>query len=214
LKPGTSGSMSVAMVQQPVAFVRAKAAIERRSAFDDEVVTVPSTAVRAYLRSFQLVALVCSGGRISVSRDPFRPMGGRIEAVWWVASAAQALEVMQQCEREESLDVYNVAQGLGIGLTPNNVAIANAERAVACLDARMAAAQDAGLLKALNHRYRVARMAARQRGQSFPPYQIVHRRFTQLLYRIAAGEVPTRSLVEEALDLPQEATQPSAPIRW
>ena len=44
-------------------------------------------------------------------------------------------------------------------------------------------------------------MAARQRGESFPPYQVVHRRFTQLLYRIAAGEQPTRSLVEQALDV-------------
>ena len=142
------------MVQQPVARVRAEAAIERRSALDAEAVTVPSTAVRAYLRSFQLVALVCSGGRISVSRDPFRPMGGRIEAVWWVGSAAQALEVMHQCELEESLDVYSVAQGLGVQLTPNDAAIANAERSVACLDARMAQAQNAGLLKTLNTRYR------------------------------------------------------------
>jgi hypothetical protein len=185
------------MVQQSVVRVA-----EAEGAFHGaDAIAVPSTAVRAYLRSFQLVALVCSGGRISVSRDPFRPMGGRIEAVWWVGSAAQALEVMEQCRREETLDVYSVAQGLGIRLTSNNVAIANAERAVTCLDARMAAAQDAGLLKALNHRYREARMAARQRGQSFPPYQIVHRRFTQLLYRIAAGEVPTRSLVEQALDV-------------
>jgi hypothetical protein len=205
--------MTVAVMQQPVAVARVETAIERRSALDAEAVTVPSTAVRAYLRSFQLVALVCSGGKISVSRDPFRPMGGRIEAVWWIGSAAQALEVMHQCELEESLDVYSVAQGLGIRLTPNNVAIANAERAVASLDARMAQAQNAGLLKTLNTRYRQARMAARQRGQTFPPYQIVHRRFTQLLYRIAAGEVPTRSLVDEALDLPHEATQPSSAIR-
>jgi hypothetical protein len=175
------------MVQQPVVRVRAEAAIERRAAFDSEAVTVPSTAVRAYLRSFQLVALVCSGGRISVSRDPFRPMGGRIEAVWWVGSAAQALEVMRQCELEETVDVYSVARGLGIQLTTNDAAISNAERSVASLDARMAQAQNAGLLKTLNHRYREARMAARQRGESFPPYQIVHKRFTQLLYRIAAS---------------------------
>jgi hypothetical protein len=194
------------MVQQPVAVARAETAIERRSALDSEAVTVPSTAVRAYLRSFQLVALVCSGGKISVSRDPFRPMGGRIEAVWWVGSAAQALEVMHQCEREESLDVYSVAQGLGVQLTANDAAIANAERSVACLDARMAQAQNAGLLKTLNHRYREARMAARQRGQTFPPYAVVHRRFKQALYRIAAGERPTRSLVEQALDVPHEAT--------
>ena len=119
---------------------------------------------------------------------------------------AQALEVMHQCELEESLDVYSVAQGLGIRLTPNDVAIANAEKAVTCLDARMAAAQDAGLLKTLNTRYRQARMAARQRGQTFPPYAVVHRRFTQALYRIAAGEVPTRSLVEQALDMSASKT--------
>jgi hypothetical protein len=183
-------------------------------AFAGSAVAIPSTAVRAYLRSFQLVALVCSGGKISVSRDPFRPMGGKIEAVWWVGSAAQALEVMHQCELEESLDVYSVARGLGVQLTANDTAISNAEKAVTCLDARMAQAQDAGLLKTLNTRYRQARMAARQRGESFPPYQIVHKRFTQLLYRIAAGERPTRSLVEEALGVASEPTQPSTAIRW
>ncbi len=141
-------------------------------------------------------------------------MGGRIEAVWWVGGAAQALEVMHQCEREESLDVYSVAQGLGIQLTANDAAIANAERSVACLDARMAQAQNAGLLKTLNHRYREARMAARQRGETFPPYAVVYRRFTQALYRIAAGERPTRSLVEQALDVAPEATQPNTAIRW
>ena len=42
-------------------------------------------------------------------------------------------------------------------------------------------------------------MKARAEGRSFPPYNVVHQRFVRSLLRIAAGEVPVRGLVEEAL---------------
>jgi hypothetical protein len=199
------------MVQQSVVRVA-----EAEGAFHGaDAITVPSTAVRAYLRTFGAVAIVAyADGTVGCTKDIGRPLRSKPVAVWWAPNAALAIEVVRQCEAEHNTDITGVAYGLGVRLTPNNVAIANAERAVACLDDRMAQAQNAGLLKTLNTRYRQARMAARQRGQSFPPYQIVHRRFTQLLYRIAAGEVPTRSLVEEALDAPHEATQPRSAVRW
>ena len=72
-------------------------------------------------------------------------------------------------------------------------------------------AQQQGLMRCLNARYRQERMRARDQGRSFPSYAVIHRRFVQSLLRIASGEVPTKSLVEMALMVDAaEATQPSA----
>jgi hypothetical protein len=121
-------------------------------------VTIPSTAVRAYLKMFQCVAVyVSDGDRVSVSLDPFGPKHPRIAAVWWVNSAATALAIKEQCEADETGDVAAVAVGLHIALTTNAQAIANAERAIARMNTLVAQAQQAGLMKMLNSRYREER---------------------------------------------------------
>jgi hypothetical protein len=71
-------------------------------------------------------------------------------------------------------------------------------------------AQQAGLMRCLNGRYRQERMRARDQGRSFPPYATVHKRFVQSLLRIASGEVPQRSLVEMALMVDVSEAMPRA----
>ena len=85
----------------------------------------------------------------------------------------------------------SVAAGLRIALTSNANAIARAEAAIKRMDVLVAQAQQAGLMKMLNGRYREERMRAREQGRSFPPYAIIHKRFVQSLLRIASGEVPS-----------------------
>jgi hypothetical protein len=159
---------------------------------------------------FGCIAVTVTDGRIGVCRDPFTPIRRPMDAVWWVSTAAAAISLKEQCEAEETSDVVSVAAGLRIGITSNAVVIANAERAIGRMNVLVAQAQQAGLMKMLNGRYRQERMRAREQGRSFPPYAIIHRRFVQSLLRIAAGEVPQRSLVEIALGITHEATQPSS----
>jgi hypothetical protein len=174
-------------------------------------VTTPSTAVRAYLRMFRCVAVyVSDGDRVSVSLDPFTPKHPPIAAVWWVNSAPAALAIREECEAEESSDVVTIAAGLHIALTTNAQAITNAERAIARMNVLVDQAQQQGLMRCLNARYRQERMRTRDQGRSFPPYAIIHKRFVQSLLRIASGEVPQRSLVEIALGITHEATQPDS----
>lgn len=133
-----------------------------------------------------------------------------MDAVWWVHSATAALSIKQQAEREETADVVGVAAGLRIPITSNAAAIARAEAAIARMNVLVEAAQQRGLMKMLNGRYREERMRARGEGRGFPPYATIHKRFVQSLLRIAAGEVPNKSLVEIALGLTHEATKPSS----
>ena len=60
-------------------------------------------------------------------------------------------------------------------------------------------AKERGLLKMLNARYAEERMRARRQGRGYPAYQVVHKRFVRALLRVAAGELPQRSLVDQAL---------------
>jgi hypothetical protein len=145
--------------------------------------TIPSTAVRAYLKMFQCIAVYVFGdGRVSVSADPFTLKRAPIAGIWWCSSPAQALAIKRQCEAEEISDVVSVAAGLRIGITSNAVAISRAQAAIARMHTLVDQAQQAGLMKMLNGRYREERMRARQRGNSFPPYATVHRRFVSSLY--------------------------------
>ena len=171
---------------------------------------VPTPAVRSYLQLFGCIALIVTGDRVTVSKDPFTPMRRPMDAVWWVSTAAAAISIKEQCEAEETADVVSIAAGLRIGITSNAAVIANAERAIGRMNVLVAQAQQAGLMKMLNGRYRQERMRAREQGRSFPPYAIIHKRFVQSLLRIASGEVPQRSLVEIALGITHEATQPDS----
>ena len=173
-------------------------------------VIIPTPAVRSYLQLFGCIAITVTDGRIGVCRDPFTPICRRMDAVWWVHNAAAAISIREQCEAEETSDVVSVAAGLRIGITSNAAVIANAERAIGRMNVLVAQAQQAGLMKMLNSRYRAKRMKARAEGRSFPAYATVHRHFVQSLLRIASGEVPRRSLVEMALGISHEATQPDS----
>jgi hypothetical protein len=125
------------MSPQPVVCIAesAEAANCRRSptiAGEDAVpITIPSTAVRAYLRSFGAIAIVAyADGSIGCTKDIGRPLRSKPIAVWWAPNAALAIEVVRQCQAEESSDVTSVAYGLNIRLTAHDVAIANAQRAL------------------------------------------------------------------------------------
>jgi hypothetical protein len=203
------------MSPQPVALVadRAEATNCRRSptiAGADGAVIIPTPAVRSYLALFGCIALIITGDRVTVAKDPFTPVRRPMDGVWWVNTATAALSIKQQCEAEETSDVVSVAAGLRIGITSNAAVIANAERAIGRMNVLVAQAQQAGLIKMLNGRYREERMRARSKGRSFPAYATVHRRFVQSLLRIASGEVPQRSLVEIALGITHEASQPDS----
>jgi hypothetical protein len=163
-------------------------------------VAIPTPAVRSYLQLFQCIAVTMTDSRIGVCRDPFTPLRRCFDAVWWVTNATAAISIKEQCEAEEHTDVVSVARGLHITLTSNASAIARAEAAIARMNVLVEAAQQRGLMKMLNGRYREERMRARREGRAFPPYATIHKRFVQSLLRIASGEVPNRSLVEIALD--------------
>ena len=169
-------------------------------------VIIPTPAIRSYLRLFQCVALVVTDDRVTVSLDPFTARL-RPDAVWWVHSAAEAIAVKEQCERKHHADVVSVAKHLHIALTSNTAAIARAEQAIARLNVLVAQAKEQGLMRCLNARYREERMRARSGGRGFPPYATIHKKFVQSLLRIASGEVPLRSLVDQALGL-EAASKP------
>jgi hypothetical protein len=171
-------------------------------------VIIPTAAVRSYLQLFGCIALIITGDRVTVAKDPFTPLRRPMDGVWWVHNAAAAISIKEQCEAEETADVVSVAAGLRIPLTSNAAAIARAEGAIKRMDVLVAQAQQAGLMKMLNGRYRAERMKARAAGRLFPSYATIHRRFVQSLLRIASGQVPQRSLVEDALGITHEATQP------
>ena len=135
-------------------------------------VAIPSVSVRSYLQLFQCIALIITGDRVTVSRDPFTPMRRRFDAVY---SAAAALQIKEACEAEEHADVVSVARGLRIALTSNADAITKAEAAIARMDVMVSEAQQRGLMKYLNHRYRQERIRARAEGRSFPSYGVIHR---------------------------------------
>jgi hypothetical protein len=205
------------MPNQPVALGadRAEAPLKGKRvshlpAAEPAPVIIPTPAVRSYLALFGCIALIITGDRVTVAKDPFTPVRRPMDGVWWVNTATAALSIKQQCEAEETSDVVSVAAGLRIGITSNAAVIANAERAIGRMNVLVAQAQQAGLIKMLNGRYREERMRARSKGRSFPAYATVHRRFVQSLLRIASGEVPQRSLVEIALGITHEATQPDS----
>ena len=188
------------MPNQPVALVADRAAPPKRKhvsalpAAEPAPVVIPTPAVRSYLQLFGCIALIVTGDRVTVAKDPFTPVRRPMDGVWWVSNATAAISIKERCEAEETADVVSVAAGLGIGLTSNASAISRAEAAIKRMDALVSQAQERGLMKMLNGRYRIERMRARAEGRSFPSYATIHKRFVQSLLRIASGEVPQRSL--------------------
>jgi hypothetical protein len=204
--------MNVAMSPHSVARVRDEAEGAFHGAAPE--IVVPSTAVRAYLRTFGAIAIVAyADGSIGCTKDIGRPLKSKPVAVWWAPNAGLAVEVVRQCEAEHHTDITSVAYGLGVRLTPNDVAIANAERALATLDARIKEAQQRGYMKVFNKRYAHLRRQARSQGASFMSYGVAVHRLKQELARCLAGKVDG-SVVERALGVAPEATQPSTAIRW
>jgi hypothetical protein len=160
----------------------------------------PSAQVRSYLKMFGCIAVIVRDtGQVSVSRDPVGPMRGGIEAIWCVSSPVAALAIKERCEAEEHGDVVSTAAGLRITLTSNTDAIARAEAAIARMNALVNVAKQRGLMKMLNARYAEERQHARRQGRAFPSYNVVHKRFVQALLRIAAGQTPSKSLVDQAI---------------
>ena len=126
------------------------------------------------------------------------------------SSPTAALAIKEQCEAEETCDIVTIAAGLRIPVTSNSAAISRAEASIERMNVLVAQAQQAGLMRCLNARYRQERMRARDQGRSFPAYAIIHRRFVQSLLRIASGEVPNKSLVDMALGVGSDTAQPRA----
>ena len=201
---------SVALAADRAAAPSKRKLTSHLSAAEPAPVIVPTAAVRSYLQLFDCIALIVTGDRVTFAKDPSAPPRRPMDSVWWVHNAAAAISIKEACEAEEHADVVSVAAGLRIPLTSNAVAIAKAEAAIARMNVLVEAAQQRGLMKMLNGRYREERMRARREGRAFPPYATIHKRFVQSLLRIASGEVPNKSLVEIALGLTHEATQPSS----
>jgi hypothetical protein len=164
-------------------------------------VAIPTTAVRAYLRTFGAVAIVAyQDGSLGCTKDVGRPLRSKPVAVWWAPNAALAIEIVRQCQSEHHTDITTVARGLGVMLTAHDVAIANAERAVACLYARLEEARQRGLLQAFNQRYAALRQQARSQGVGFMAYSVAVHRLRGELMRAVAGDVRA-DMIDRALGI-------------
>jgi hypothetical protein len=94
--------------------------VTQREGFPDTAhapaVILPSLAVRAYLGTFGICAIVaCADGHIGVTKDMGRAAKGRIIACWWT-TAAGTVAIMRQCGRDNN-DIVSVAAGPRIPLT-------------------------------------------------------------------------------------------------
>jgi len=181
--------------------------VERFAGADAAPIAVPSASVRAYLRTFGAIAIVAyADGSIGCTKDIGRPLRSKPIAVWWAPNAALAVEVVRQCQAEHHADITAVAYGLGIHLTPHSTAVANAQRALDTLDARLEEARQCGYLKVFNRKYAALRQAARKQGAGFMAYNVAVLRLKRELARCAAGKVDG-SVVDRALKAAPQARE-------
>lgn len=166
---------------------------------DAASITTPSPAVRAYLRTFGLVAIVVyPDGSIGITQDVGRPLYAVPCAIWWCSQAHQAIEIKAQAEAEHTDDVCTVARDFGVTLAAHADVIARAEQAVRRLDDRLERAKANGLLKSFNRAFAARRLEARRRGQRFPQYAVCFDRLRRELYAAASGSVDV-GMIERAL---------------
>jgi hypothetical protein len=93
---------------------------------------------------------------------------------------------------QATAEVQAAAAGrLGVILSDHDVVMKRAKAAVAKLDAKLAAAQSAGLLSAFNREFKNRRLRANAAGARFMSYAEAHRRLRKALAAVAAdGSVP------------------------
>ena len=199
-------------MQQPVAVVRAEA----EGAFHGaDAIAVPSPAIRAYLQAYGLCAIAITRDHtVHLTRDVGRLRPLPVLAAWW-CPAATCVRIKQLLDRQGSVDVLAAAASLRAVVAPHNEVVAKARDAVGRIDHALEVAQANGLLKRFNHRYRVERQKARAQGRQFPSYAAAFTRFKRLLYTAAPGAAGVDGdIVNKALGVAPEATQPSSAVRW
>lgn len=169
-------------------------------------IELPSPKVRGYLKAFGLAAVIrLDDGTVTCARDVGRVVGKPV-AVYWT-TAVGALSIMQRCREATTSDIAAIAAELRTSVTAHAVVVERAERAIAHMDALLAQAKRNGLMSAFNESYRIARRAAADAGKGFMPYSVAHGRFVKALYGVAAGKLPTRSLIADALGIAGKSEQ-------
>jgi hypothetical protein len=150
-------------------------------------------AALAYCRKAALASVYVSPlGHIRVGADPRR--SGAVGA-WW-CRATEAAKVARRARELRSklpppIAIVRAAGELAIPLTPHATTMTRATAALAKLEQRMAAAQDAGALSEFNAEFRRRRIAARARGERFMSYRRAQTRLQAVLEQAAAaGELP------------------------
>jgi hypothetical protein len=135
--------------------------------------TVP-VRVRRYLADFNTVAIaITSKGRVIVTPNP-----SGCERAWWLSKRdARRLHAAARAKG----DVEGAAKRLDIGLTPHDVALMRADRALIRLDGILRKAQEAGELKTFNAEYAARRRAAVAAGRRFMGYPAAQARLRRAL---------------------------------
>ena len=216
MKPRASGGISVAVMQQTAARVDQAESVPARDIFaGDAAVVTPSPAIRAYLQAYGLCVIAITRDQtVHLTRDVGRLRPLPVLAAWW-GPAAACVRIKQLLDRQGSVDVLAAAASLRVVVAPHDAVIAKARDAVGRIDHALEVAQANGLLKLFNHRYRIERQKARAQGRQFPPYGAAFTRFKRLLYTAAPGaEGFDGDIVNKALGVVPEATQPSSAVRW
>jgi hypothetical protein len=146
--------------------------------------------LRRYIKHFNIAAIYVTGagvtgaGGIRAGRNP----PGNAERAYWLP-ADRVREVLMLARRNGG-NIILAAQACGVGLTDHHRMVQRAGAAVARLDAQMAKAQRAGLMKYLNIEYKQRRQDARAQGRVFMPYRTVQARLRKAIVEVAAGDAP------------------------
>jgi hypothetical protein len=157
----------------------------------------PSAAVRGYLAGYGLgCIMVHPDGEVRVSQDWSR--AGSVAAALWTRDRAAAYAVVQALGEQRPGSVVAAVTELmaasvrtGTILTPHEAVVERAEAAVKVLNARLASANAAGLLQAVNREFKRRRLAAERAGGRFMPYSVLQWRLRQALAGAAAtGSLP------------------------
>jgi hypothetical protein len=152
-----------------------------------------SAGAQDYIRQFKLAAVyVTPSGIVRATTDPARLSGAAV--AWWCRSAADAHKLKNAAQA--SGDIIGTAIELSIALTPHDRVVDRAVERTVAIERALQKAQDIGLLKFFNGKYKRRRQAARAGGKGFMSFTAAQRRLRAAVAgAIARGGELDRSLV-------------------
>jgi hypothetical protein len=158
----------------------------------------PTDAERDYLIAFDAVAIVITDNpfTVRITHDPKRVLAAlrpgwprvRIHEIVWTSPAKRARQLVgcmhtPVTSAGAAVVMVEIATELRIELTSNSVAVARARAGVARLDALLAKAKNAGLLKFFHRAYQAHRLAG-----GVVPYGFAYARLRRALARRIAKD--------------------------